>query len=56
MAKMKIFSFMALEMLQILRDAYNVAKNGGHELHPPVFLDLLKPYDLVKRILQDKKD
>ena len=47
---------MVLELLTILRDAYNIAKSAGHELSLPTFFALLQPYDLIKRVLCDKKD
>jgi hypothetical protein len=53
---MNIFGFMVLELLTILRDAYNISKSAGHEFSLPTFFALLQPYDLIKQVLCDKKD
>ena len=47
---------MVLELLTILRDAYNSANCASHEFSLPKFFNLLQPYDLIKQVLCDKKD
>lgn len=56
LAKINIFGFLVLEMLTILRDAYQAAKNNGHEMPEPQCFDILGPYELVKEVLRDKQD